>query len=187
MQVSIETSMSYLSTNFLLKYIFSDSMQLWNKMVKWFMIFKKKVKIKYLKASKKLDFSTNSIWSRSRLFVSYYAPHSVHCNVCNVTLFWHHLDILLSSSAHQIRHIYLVKCLIMFLLPKSIYYLVAPRLWSLMLFKKNGTPITLKDSIVVSTFAKNTTPTHSPYFSLALHRTKVRWRFRKILWPSQNI
>ena len=22
---------------------------------------------------------------------------------------------------------------------------------------------------------------------LALHRTKVRWRFRKILWPSQNI
>ena len=96
----------------------------------------KKVKIKYLKASKKLDFSTNSIWSRSRLFVSYYAPHSVHCNVCNVTLFWHHLDILLSSSAHQIRHIYLVKCLIMFLLPKSIYYLVAPRLWSLMLFKK---------------------------------------------------
>ena len=27
----------------------------------------------------------------------------------------------------------------------------------------------------------------SPYFWLALHRTKVRWRFRKILWPSQNI
>ena len=26
-----------------------------------------------------------------------------------------------------------------------------------------------------------------PYFWLALHRTKVRWRFRKILWPSQNI
>ena len=25
------------------------------------------------------------------------------------------------------------------------------------------------------------------YFWLALHRTKVRWRFRKILWPSQNI
>ena len=25
-----------------------------------------------------------------------------------------------------------------------------------------------------------------PYFWLALHRTKVRWRFRKILWPSQN-
>ena len=31
-------------------------------------------------------------------------------------------------------------------------------------------------------FAKST-----PYFWLALHRTKVRWRFRKILWPSQNI
>ena len=27
----------------------------------------------------------------------------------------------------------------------------------------------------------------SPYFWLALHRTKVRWRFRKILWPSQNM
>ena len=27
----------------------------------------------------------------------------------------------------------------------------------------------------------------SPYFWLALHRTKVRWRFCKILWPSQNI
>ena len=27
----------------------------------------------------------------------------------------------------------------------------------------------------------------SPYFWLELHRTKVRWRFRKILWPSQNI
>ena len=27
----------------------------------------------------------------------------------------------------------------------------------------------------------------SPYFWLALHRTKVRWRFLKILWPSQNI
>ena len=27
----------------------------------------------------------------------------------------------------------------------------------------------------------------SSYFWLALHRTKVRWRFRKILWPSQNI
>ena len=26
-----------------------------------------------------------------------------------------------------------------------------------------------------------------PYFWLALHRTKVRWRFCKILWPSQNI
>ena len=26
-----------------------------------------------------------------------------------------------------------------------------------------------------------------PYFWLALHRTKVRWRFRKFLWPSQNI
>jgi hypothetical protein len=26
-----------------------------------------------------------------------------------------------------------------------------------------------------------------PYFWLALHRTKVRWRFHKILWPSQNI
>ena len=26
-----------------------------------------------------------------------------------------------------------------------------------------------------------------PYFWLALHRTKVRWRFLKILWPSQNI
>ena len=26
-----------------------------------------------------------------------------------------------------------------------------------------------------------------PYFWLALHWTKVRWRFRKILWPSQNI
>ena len=26
-----------------------------------------------------------------------------------------------------------------------------------------------------------------PYFWLALHRTKVRWRFRNILWPSQNI
>ena len=26
-----------------------------------------------------------------------------------------------------------------------------------------------------------------PYFWLALHRTKVRWRFRKILWSSQNI
>ena len=57
------------------------------------------------------------------------------CTVCNVTLFWHHLDILLSSSTHQIRHIYRVKCLIMFLLPRSIYYLVAPQLWNLMLFK----------------------------------------------------
>ena len=27
----------------------------------------------------------------------------------------------------------------------------------------------------------------SPYFWLALHRTKVRGRFCKILWPSQNI
>ena len=27
----------------------------------------------------------------------------------------------------------------------------------------------------------------SPNFWLALHRTKVMWRFRKILWPSQNI
>ena len=27
----------------------------------------------------------------------------------------------------------------------------------------------------------------SPYFWLALHRTKVRERFRKILWPSQSI
>ena len=27
----------------------------------------------------------------------------------------------------------------------------------------------------------------SPYFWLALHRTKVRWWFHKILWPSQNI
>jgi hypothetical protein len=27
----------------------------------------------------------------------------------------------------------------------------------------------------------------SPYFWLALHRTKVRWRFDKFLWPSQNI
>ena len=26
-----------------------------------------------------------------------------------------------------------------------------------------------------------------PYFSLALHRAKVRWSFHKILWPSQNI
>ena len=26
-----------------------------------------------------------------------------------------------------------------------------------------------------------------PYIWLALHRTKVRWRFCKILWPSQNI
>ena len=26
-----------------------------------------------------------------------------------------------------------------------------------------------------------------PNFWLALHRTKVRWRFSKILWPSQNI
>ena len=25
------------------------------------------------------------------------------------------------------------------------------------------------------------------YFWLALHRKKIRWRFRKILWPSQNI
>ena len=25
------------------------------------------------------------------------------------------------------------------------------------------------------------------HFWLALHRTKVRWRFPKILWPSQNI
>ena len=25
------------------------------------------------------------------------------------------------------------------------------------------------------------------YFWLALHRTKVRWKFCKILWPSQNI
>ena len=25
----------------------------------------------------------------------------------------------------------------------------------------------------------------SPYFWLALHRTKVRWRFRKMLWPSE--
>ena len=28
---------------------------------------------------------------------------------------------------------------------------------------------------------------YSPYFWLALHRTKVRSRFRKMLWPSQNI
>ena len=27
----------------------------------------------------------------------------------------------------------------------------------------------------------------APKFWLALHRTKVRWRFRKISWPSQNI
>ena len=27
----------------------------------------------------------------------------------------------------------------------------------------------------------------SPYLWLELHRTKVRWRFRKFLWPSQNI
>ena len=27
----------------------------------------------------------------------------------------------------------------------------------------------------------------SPYFWLALHRTKVRWRFHKIVGPSQNI
>ena len=27
----------------------------------------------------------------------------------------------------------------------------------------------------------------SPYFWLALHRTKVRWRFCIMLWPSQNI
>ena len=27
----------------------------------------------------------------------------------------------------------------------------------------------------------------SPYFWLALHRTNVRWRFLKILWPSQTI
>ena len=27
----------------------------------------------------------------------------------------------------------------------------------------------------------------SPNFWLALHRTKVRWRFCKILWPSQNV
>ena len=27
----------------------------------------------------------------------------------------------------------------------------------------------------------------SPYFWLALHKTKVRWRFCNILWPSQNI
>ena len=27
----------------------------------------------------------------------------------------------------------------------------------------------------------------SPCYWLALHRTKVRWRFRKILWPSQNM
>ena len=26
-----------------------------------------------------------------------------------------------------------------------------------------------------------------PNFWLALHRTKVRWRFPKLLWPSQNI
>ena len=26
----------------------------------------------------------------------------------------------------------------------------------------------------------------TPYFWLVLHRTKVRWMFRKILWPSQN-
>ena len=28
---------------------------------------------------------------------------------------------------------------------------------------------------------------HLTFDSLALHSTKVRWRFRKILWPSQNI
>ena len=27
----------------------------------------------------------------------------------------------------------------------------------------------------------------APYFWQAQHRTKVRWRFLKILWPSQNI
>ena len=26
-----------------------------------------------------------------------------------------------------------------------------------------------------------------PFFWLVIHRTKVRWRFRKILWPSENI
>ena len=139
--------MSYLSTNFLLKYIFSDSMQLWfyGKMIP---DIQKKVKIKYLKASKNSTFQLTL--SGADLDCSFRTMLLTQCTVCNVTLFWHHLDILLSSSAHQIRHIYLVKCLIMFLLPKSIYYLVAPRLWSLMLFKKNGTPITLKDSIVVS-------------------------------------
>ena len=28
---------------------------------------------------------------------------------------------------------------------------------------------------------------HLTYFWLVLHRTKVRWRFHKNLWPSQNI
>ena len=27
----------------------------------------------------------------------------------------------------------------------------------------------------------------SPYFWLAVHRRKVRWRFHKVLWPSQDI
>ena len=27
----------------------------------------------------------------------------------------------------------------------------------------------------------------SPYFWLTLHRTKVRWRFCKMLWPSQTV
>ena len=27
---------------------------------------------------------------------------------------------------------------------------------------------------------------HPPYIWLTLHRTKVRWRFRRILWPFQN-
>ena len=131
MEVSIETSMSYLSTNFLLKYIFSDSMQLWLN-DSWYS--KRKVKIIYLKASKNSTFQLTL--SGADLDCSFRTMLLTQCTVCNVTLFWHHLDILLSSSAHQIRHIYLVKCLIMFLLPKSIYYLVAPRLWSLMLFKK---------------------------------------------------
>ena len=112
-------------------------MQLCNKMIEWFMM-------KYLKASENSTFQLTL--SGADLDCSFRTMILTPCTVCNVTLFWHHLDILLSSSTHQIRHIYLVKCLIMFLQPKRIYYLVAPRLWSLMLFKKNGTPITLKES-----------------------------------------
>ena len=37
------------------------------------------------------------------------------------------------------------------------------------------------------TFFSNNFAKSSPYFWLALHRTRLMWRFRKILWPSQNI
>ena len=54
---------------------------------------------------------------------------------------------------------------------------------SFLLIKLNSTQSNHKKYKYSEKFAKS-----SPYFWLALHsRTKLRWRFCKILWPSQNI